>query len=216
VIEVLRVIVADDHPLFRQGLKAALDASTGIDVVGEAVDGSGAVALAVELEPDVVLIDIQMPGLNGIDATRAILAARPAARVLVLTMFDNDSSVFAAIRAGARGYILKGSDQQDVERAIRTVAAGEAVFGTAIAGRLSSYFDPNRKQAFPELTPREHEVLELLARGLDNQSIASDLRLSLKTVRNNVSAVFTKLRVADRAQAIVKAHAAGLGEDAKE
>jgi DNA-binding NarL/FixJ family response regulator len=216
VIEVLRVIVADDHPLFRQGLKAALDASTGIDVVGEAVDGSGAVALAVELEPDVVLIDIQMPGLNGIDATRAILAARPAARVLVLTMFDNDSSVFAAIRAGARGYILKGSDQQDVERAIRTVAAGEAVFGTAIAGRLGSYFDPNRKQAFPELTPREHEVLELLARGLDNLSIASDLRLSLKTVRNNVSAVFTKLRVADRAQAIVKAHAAGLGEDAKE
>ena len=207
----LRVLVADDHPLFRQGLRDALAAMPGIEVVGDAAEGLEAVALAVELAPDVVLMDLQMPGISGIEATRRILDERPEVNVLVLTMFDNDSSVFAAVRAGAKGYLLKGADQQDVERAIRTVAAGEAVFGSAIAGRLVALFDSNRQRAFPELTPREHDVLELLARGSNNQAIDDELGLTLKTVRNNVSAIFTKLRVADRAQAIVKARESGLG-----
>ena len=209
--ETLRVIVADDHPLFREGLRAALEATPGLAVVAEASNGAEAARLAIELAPDVVLMDLQMPELSGIDATRRILAARPETHVLVLTMFDSDSSVYAAIRAGAKGYLLKGAGQRDVERAIRTVAAGEAVFGAAIAGRLVAYFDTNRARAFPELTPREHEILELLANGLTNQAIANELRLSLKTVRNNVSSIFTKLRVADRTQATLKAREAGLG-----
>lgn len=206
----LRVLLADDHPLFREGLRAALESTPSVEIVGEAGDGREAVTLALELSPDVVLMDIQMPELNGIEATRRILDARPETHVLVLTMFDNDSSVFAAVRAGAKGYLLKGADQQDVERAIRTVAAGEAVFGTEIASRLVAYFASSTR-TFTELTPREHDVLELLATGLDNQAIAANLHLSLKTVRNNVSSIFTKLRVADRAQAIVKARDAGLG-----
>ncbi|MDP9260875.1 MAG: response regulator transcription factor [Actinomycetota bacterium] len=209
--QALRLLVADDHPLFRRGLRDALEATPGFEVVAEATNGAEAVQFATELSPDVVLMDLQMPEINGVEATRQILRARPDIHILVLTMFDSDSSVFAAVRAGAKGYLLKGSDQQDVERAIRTVAAGEAVFGTAIAARLVSYFDGNRTRAFPELTPREHDVLELLADGLDNQAIAETLMLSLKTVRNNVSAIFTKLRVADRAQAMLKARESGLG-----
>jgi DNA-binding NarL/FixJ family response regulator len=211
VNQTLRLLVADDHPLFRRGLRDALEATPGFEVLAEATNGAEAVQLATELSPDVVLMDLQMPEINGVEATRQILKARPDIHILVLTMFDSDSSVFAAVRAGAKGYLLKGSDQQDVERAIRTVAAGEAVFGTAIAARLVSYFDGNRTRAFPELTPREHDVLELLADGLDNQAIAATLMLSLKTVRNNVSAIFTKLRVADRAQAMLKARESGLG-----
>jgi len=211
VNQTLRLLVADDHPLFRRGLRDALEATPGFEVLAEATNGAEAVQLATELSPDVVLMDLQMPEINGVEATRQILRARPDIHILVLTMFDSDSSVFAAVRAGAKGYLLKGSDQQDVERAIRTVAAGEAVFGTAIAARLVSYFDGNRMRAFPELTPREHDVLELLADGLDNQAIAETLMLSLKTVRNNVSAIFTKLRVADRAQAMLKARESGLG-----
>jgi DNA-binding NarL/FixJ family response regulator len=211
VNQTLRLLVADDHPLFRRGLRDALEATPGFEVLAEATNGAEAVQLATELSPDVVLMDLQMPEINGVEATRQILKARPDTHILVLTMFDSDSSVFAAVRAGAKGYLLKGSDQQDVERAIRTVAAGEAVFGTAIAARLVSYFDGNRTRAFPELTPREHDVLELLADGLDNQAIATVLMLSLKTVRNNVSAIFTKLRVADRAQAMLKARESGLG-----
>lgn len=191
-------------------MAAALEATPCVEVVGEATNGREAVSLALELTPDVVLMDIQMPELNGIEATRRMLDTHPHTHVLVLTMFDNDSSVYAAVRAGAKGYLLKGAEQQDVERAIRTVAAGEAIFGTAIAARLVSYFATDTR-TFTELTPREHDVLELLATGFDNQAIASHLHLSLKTVRNNVSSIFTKLRVADRAQAIVKARDAGLG-----
>jgi DNA-binding NarL/FixJ family response regulator len=209
--ELLRVLVVDDHPLFRQGLRAALDDTTGLQVVGEAPNGTDAVDLAARLAPDVVLMDLQMPGLSGVEATRRILAERPETHVLVLTMFDSDSAVFAAVRAGAKGYILKGADHEDIARAIRTVAAGEAVFGPAIASRLVTYFDGNRAQPFPELTPREHQVLELLADGHNNKAIADELGLSLKTVRNNVSTIFTKLRVADRAQAMLKAHERGIG-----
>jgi DNA-binding NarL/FixJ family response regulator len=212
--ESIRVLIADDHPLFLQGLRAALEATPDVDVVGGATDGAEAVRLAAELEPDVVLMDLQMPVLSGLEATRRVLDDRPDTHVLVLTMFDSDSSVYAAVRAGAKGYLLKGADQQDIERAIRTVAAGEAVFGSAIAARLISYFDHNRSRPFPELTPREHEILELLANGLNNQAIADELGLSLKTVRNNVSAIFTKLRVADRAQAMLKARESGLGQRA--
>ncbi|MFL5954357.1 MAG: response regulator [Gaiellaceae bacterium] len=207
----VRVLVADDHPLFLQGLCSALEATPGIELAGAATDGAEVVRLAAELAPDVVLMDLQMPELSGLEATRQILDTRPETHVLVLTMFDSDSSVFAAVRAGAKGYLLKGADQQDVERAIRTVAAGEAVFGAAIAARLVSYFDNSRSRPFPELTPREHDVLELLADGLNNQAIADELTLTLKTVRNNVSAIFTKLRVADRAQAMLKARESGLG-----
>ncbi len=211
--EPLTVVIADDHPLFRQGLRGALDATDGIDVVGEAEDGAAAVALTSQLEPDVVLMDIQMPAFSGIEATRRILAERPETKIIALTMFDDDNSVYAAVRAGARGYLLKGADQEDVERAIRTVAAGGAVFGSAIATKLVTYFDSNRNRPFPELTPREHDVLQHLARGLNNEVIAAELDLSLKTVRNNVSAIFTKLRVADRAQAIIRARESGLGTE---
>ena len=152
-----------------------------------------------------------MPGRNGIDATREISRLAPEVNVLVLTMFEDDDSVFAAMRAGARGYLLKGADQDDVERAIRTVAAGEAVFGAAVASRLLGYFAAPPATSFPELTEREREVLELLASGRNNQAIADELVLSLKTVRNHVSNVFAKLRVADRSEAIIKARDAGLG-----
>ena len=206
------VLIADDHPLFRQGLRAALDAADGVVVVAEAADGADCVRLAIEHTPDVVLMDIQMPSLSGVEATRRILDAAPEINVLVLTMFDDDSSVFAAVRAGAKGYVLKGADEQDIERAVRTVARGDAVFGGAIAARLASFFDANRRHPFPELTQREREVLDLLAQGLNNSRIAEELGLSLKTVRNNLSSIFTKLRVVDRAQAMLKARASGLGE----
>lgn len=207
----IRVIVADDHPLFRQGIANSLVGLADITLVGEAPDGDIAVALTLELQPDVVLMDLSMPGMSGIDATRKISARAPDVGVLVLTMFEDDDSVFAAMRAGARGYLLKGAGQDDVERAIRSIAAGEAVFGAAVATRLLGYFAAPPATTFPELTDREREVLELLASGKNNQAIANELVLSLKTVRNHVSNVFGKLQVADRPQAIVKARDAGLG-----
>lgn len=211
----ISVIVADDHPVFRQGLRALLDGVPDIELVGDAADGEAAVAMALERKPAVVLMDLRMPGLNGIEATRQINAVEPAVGILVLTMFEDDDSVFAAMRAGARGYLLKGSDQEEVTRAIRSIASGEAIFGPAIARRLIGYFSSASTEAFPELTAREREVLELIAQGRNNQAIAEQLALSLKTVRNHVSNVFNKLQVTDRAGAIVKAREAGMG-NAKE
>jgi DNA-binding NarL/FixJ family response regulator len=210
-----RVLVADDHPTMRRGLSALISTLPGLEVVGEAADGETAVELSGRLRPDVVVMDLNMPGVNGVEATRRIVAERPEVAVLVLTMLDADESVFAAMRAGARGYIVKGADTDDVLRALESVARGDAVFGPAVAGRVLSYLtrplsarDP---VLFPELTDREREVLELLARGRSNGDIASTLVLSPKTVRNHVSAIFTKLQVADRAEAMARARDAGLG-----
>ena len=213
----LRVLIADDHPLFRQGLRGLVDSAADMIVVGEAATGADAVAQAQDKRPDVVLMDLNMPTLGGIEATRRIIAERPQTRVLVLTMFEEDESVFAAMRAGARGYLLKGSARDEVLRAVRTVAAGEAIFGSVIAERLTSYFSSaidGAPRPFPELTVREHEVLDLMARGAGNSEIAAALGINLKTVRNHVSNVFTKLRVMTRAQAIVKARESGIGNEA--
>jgi DNA-binding NarL/FixJ family response regulator len=216
--ERLRILVADDHPLFRDGLRALLSSVPQLEIVDEATTGEEAVERALELQPDIVLMDLHMPGLNGIDATRRIAEASPHVGVLVLTMIDDDDAVFAAMRAGARGYLVKGSQQAEIVHAVRAVGAGEAVFGPAIARRLIEYFSfsaGRRPQAFPQLTPREHEVLELIAQGESNQAIARRFTLSEKTVRNHVSTIFTKLRVADRAQAIVKAREAGIGIESR-
>lgn len=209
------ILVADDHPLFRDGVRALLATVPDCELVGEAASGDEAVALAAQLQPDVVLMDIRMPGLDGIEATRRIVDTSPHIGVLVLTMFEDDGSVFAAMRAGARGYVLKGANQEEIVRAVRAIAAGEAIFGADIARRLMDYFATPRPdlpaRAFPDLTEREREVLELIARGLANADIARRLFLSPKTVRNHVSNIFSKLQVADRAQAIVRAREAGMG-----
>jgi DNA-binding NarL/FixJ family response regulator len=212
-----RVVVADDHPTFRRGLGALFDSLDNVEVVGEAADGAAAVTLAAELEPDVVVMDLNMPGLNGVEATRRIVTTNPNVAVLVLTMLDEDESVFAAMRAGARGYVVKGADTEDVLRALESVAHGDAVFGPAVASRVLSYLtrplsarDP---MLFPELSEREREVLGLIARGMSNSEIARKLVVSPKTVRNHVSSVFTKLQVSDRAEAILRARKAGLGTD---
>jgi DNA-binding NarL/FixJ family response regulator len=210
----LRVLIADDHPAFRQGLAAMLDATDDIEVVGLASSGAEAVAMSNDLVPDVVAMDVRMPDGNGIDATRRLLAANPSVGVAVVTMFEDDDSVFAAMRAGARGYLLKDAGRDEILGAIRAIGAGQAIFSPGIARRLIAYFAATPEagvQAFPELTPREREVLELIARGMGNAPIAHQLDLSLKTVRNHVSNIFNKLQVADRAAAIVKAREAGLG-----
>jgi DNA-binding NarL/FixJ family response regulator len=211
-----RVLLADDHPTFRRGLRALLDSLEGIEVVGEAPDGEAVVEMARELTPDVVVMDLNMPGTNGVEATRRIVAELPGVAVLVLTMLDEDESVFAAMRAGARGYVVKGADTEDVLRALESVARGNAVFGPAVASRVLSYLSSPLSARdpvlFPELSDREREVLELVARGMSNGDIARTLVVSPKTVRNHVSNVFTKLQVADRAEAIVRARKAGLGD----
>ncbi|MCV2489737.1 response regulator transcription factor [Geodermatophilus sp. YIM 151500] len=211
----LRVLVVDDHPLFRSGLRALLTAVDGLTVAGEAASGPEAVERAAQLRPDVVVMDLQMPGLSGIEATRRIVAADPAAGVLVVTMFEDDHSVFAAMRAGARGYVLKDTDEEQVLDAIRAVARGEAIFSPAVARRVLAFFSGRvpaaPPRAFPELTAREREVLDLIARGLSNAQITARLVVSPRTVRNHISAIFAKLQVADRAQAIVRAREAGLG-----
>ncbi len=214
----IRVLVADDHPVFRRGMRAILGAEAEIELVGEATDGEEAVALALELRPDVILMDLNMPGVTGIEATRRIREAGPEIAVLMLTMFEDDKSIFAAMRAGAHGYVLKGADGAETLRAIHAAANGEAIFSPAITQRLTEYFSaPDgapgtpAARAFPNLTEREHEILSLMAGGYTNTAIASRLYLSPKTVRNYVSSIFAKLQVADRSQAIVRAREAGVG-----
>jgi DNA-binding NarL/FixJ family response regulator len=210
----IRLLVADDHPAYRRGLELMLDGSADIAIVGEAADGERAVELARTLTPDVILMDIRMPGLDGIEATRRLTRAGSAAAVVVLTMFEDDDSVFAAMRAGARGYLLKGAEQDEIERAIRAAAAGEAIFGPQVALRVIAHFASGGGSvvaAFPSLTEREREVLERVAAGKGNAAIAHELMINLKTVRNHVSNIFAKLQVSERAQAIVKAREAGLG-----
>ena len=212
----IRVLVADDHPAFRRGLELMLADVDDLDVVGMAETGALAVDLAGSLAPDVVLMDLRMPDLDGIEATRRIVRSAPAPAVVVLTMFEDDDSVFAAMRAGARGYLLKGADQDEIVRAIRAAAAGEAIFGPEVAARVIDHFAQGAGSlaaVFPSLTEREREVLEMIAAGKGNAAIAHELMITLKTVRNHVSNIFTKLQVSDRSAAIVKARQAGLGGD---
>ena len=218
-VDPIRVLVADDHPFFRDGLRVLLQATGDTELIGEATDGDEAVALAQTLRPDVILMDLRMPGLGGIEATRKILSESPHVGILVVTMIEDDASVCAAMRAGARGYLLKGADKDEMLLAIRAVGRGEAIFGPGIARRLMQYFarpaaTPTQasRVVFPELTDREREILDLIAAGWNNEEIAGQLFLSLKTVRNYVSNIFTKLQVVDRAQAIVRARQAGLGQ----
>lgn len=209
----IRILIADDHPVFRFGLQALLEAEDDTEVIGEATSGPEAVALAAELDPDVILMDLNMPQLSGLEATRRIMEANPDTAILVITMFDDDS-VIAAMRAGARGYILKGAEGEETLRAIRAVAHGEAIFSPAVAQRMRQFMTrptENSEGPFPELTTREREVLALMAQGLTNTAIAQRLVLSPKTVRNYVSNIFSKLQVSDRAAAIVRARKAGLG-----
>ena len=216
-MEPIRVLIADDHAIFRRGLCSLLGVVPGIEIIGEAATGDEAIAQAALLEPDVILMDLQMPGFNGIEATRRILRKSPHIGILVLTMFEDDDSIFAAMRTGARGYLLKGADQTEIVRAIIAVDSGEAIFSPSIAQWLMHYFAAltlgSTAQVFPELTEREREVLALIAQGRSNPEIAQRLVLSSKTVRNYVSNIFSKLQVADRAQAIIRARDAGLGKE---
>jgi len=211
----IHTIVADDHQLFRDGLKALLESTPDTDVVGEASSGEEAVLLASRLKPDVILMDLQMPGVNGIEATQRIVSENPAINILILTMFDDDQSVFAALRAGARGYILKGVKHDEMLRAVRAVASGEAIFSPDIAQRMMTFFAEvqpvDSSRAFPDLKIREREVLDLLARDYKNADIADELIISPKTVRNHVSNILSKLQVADRREAGSIARDAGLG-----
>lgn len=209
----LRVLVVDDHPVFRMGMVALLG-SLGFDVVGEAASADEAVAAADQHDPDVVLMDLHLGDSSGVDATRAITRAHPGVGVLVVTMLDDDDSVFASMRAGARGYLLKGADPSEVERAVRAVGNGEILLGPTVAARAVAFLAGTRvggSTPFPELTDREREVLDQVARGLDNLAVARRLNLSPKTVRNHLSNILTKLQVTDRAQAIVRAREGGLG-----
>ncbi len=218
-MERIRVLIADDHPVFRYGMRAILGAQPDTELVGEATGGEEAISLAAELRPDVILMDLNMPEVNGIEATRKIVQENPQVGILMLTMFEDDDSVFAAMRAGARGYVLKGADGAETLRAIRAVADGEAIFGPTIARRLMGYFASSRQDAdstlqpFPDLTERERDVLDLIAQGYTNTAIAGRLYISPKTARNYVSNIFAKMQVADRAQAIIRAREAGLGRD---
>lgn len=214
--EQLRVLIVDDHPVFREGLRGALSSVDDVVVEGDSGLGWEAVSAAERLQPDVVLMDLHLPDIGGIEATRRIVGASPHVAVLALTMLDDDDSVFAAVRAGARGYLLKGAGPEDILRAVRAVARGEAVFGPGIAERILSFFSAVHARpqppAFPGLTAREREVLSLIASGARNSDIARQLYLSPKTVRNHVSNIFAKLQVADRAEAIAQARTAGLAD----
>ena len=213
----IRVLIVDDHPFYREGVRTMLSVEAGIEIVGELASGDEVIAQAASLQPDVILMDLKMPGINGIEATRRILHTSPHIGVLVLTMFEADETVFAAMRAGARGYLLKDVGQEELVRAVKAVNRGEAIFSPAIAERLILYFAALKPAvanlAFPELTDREREILHLIAQGHSNSEIAERLLLRTKTVQNHVSNIFSKLQVADRAQAIVRARNAGLGLD---
>lgn len=214
MVSKINVLIADDHTLFRDGLLALLNSVEDIEVVATAEDGKSAVRQATVSQPDVILMDILMPRLNGIEATREIVRTSPHIGVVMLTMFEDDESVFEAMRAGARGYILKGADQDEVLRAIRAVARGEALFGPSIATRLMDFLTPPDQtvpEAFPELTDREREILSLIAQGDSNSKIAKKLHVTLKTVRNHVSNIYNKMQVTDRVQAVLRAREAGLG-----
>jgi DNA-binding NarL/FixJ family response regulator len=214
-VDTIRILIADDHPLFRDGLRALLLAAPEMEVVGEVASGMEAIQLATETKPHVILMDIQMPDGDGIEATRQILAANPQTGVLMVTMFEDDQSVFAAMRAGARGYVLKGAKHEEMLRAIHAVHSGEAIFSPTIAGRMMNFFTASRTvippETFSDLTEREREILVLIGQGKTNDAIATDLTISVKTVRNHVSNIFNKLQVADRAQAALRARDAGLG-----
>lgn len=210
----LRVLIADDHPLFRKGLRTLLNSLAETTVIGEAANGVAAVEMALALRPDVILMDLQMPEGGGLSAIRRLIQAWPEARILVVTLFEDDESVFTALKVGARGYVLKDAEEGEIARAIQAVAQGEAIFSPAIAARLMDYFTATRASphaaVFPELTEREREILALIARGRSNAAIADDLTLSLKTVRNHASNIYNKLQVADRTQAALRAREAGL------
>src|SRR5581483_11975834 len=214
-MDAIRVLIADDHTLFRDGLRALLASIPDIQVIGEAASGQETAAQAAATQPDVILMDIQMPDMNGIEATRQILRTSPHIGIIILTMFKDDESVFAAMRAGARGYVLKGASQTVLLRALHAVASGESLFSPGIAQRLMGFFanlEPtSRPELFPELTDREREILALIAEGQTNAEIADKLVISMKTVRNHVSNIFSKLQVADRAQAAIRAREVGLG-----
>ena len=213
----LRVLIADDHPFFRDGMRMFLETTPDIAVVGEAATGEEAVAQAETLRPDVILMDIKMPGMIGIEATRRILGTNPSVRVLVVTMFEDDATVFTAMRAGARGYVLKDAQKDDVLRAIRAVGRGEAIFSPGIAVRLMDFFTTARpaasRESFPMLTAREREMVHLMGRGASNAEIARLLSLSAKTVANYVSNILSKLQAADREEVVLRAREAGLGQD---
>lgn len=217
----IRVLIVDDHTLFREGLKAIFLAVPDIEVVGEAMSGENALEQAAHLRPDVILMDIQMGDMNGIEASEQILRILPDTKIIMLTMLDDSESLFAAMVAGARSYVLKGADKAEVLRTIRAVAGGEVLFGAAIAARVTDYFrnlhrvqSPQRAAVpFPELSDRELDVLDQIARGLNNHEIAEKLHITVKTVSNHISNIFSKLQVADRAQAIIRARNAGLGKD---
>lgn len=213
--QIIRVLLVDDHTLFREGVSSLLERTGGVVLAGEASTGEQAIALADELLPDIVLMDLNMPGMGGIEATRAITSRNPNIGVIVLTMFEDDESVFSALKAGARGYVLKDADRGALLRAIRAVSRGEALLGPSIARRLIEQFNPPVPAApepriIDELTPREMEVLKLITEGLRNREIAERLFISEKTVGTHISNIFSKLQVADRSQAILRAFRSGL------
>jgi DNA-binding NarL/FixJ family response regulator len=218
-MEKIRLLVADDHALFREGLQALFSATPGIEIVGEAASGEETAALAEKLLPDIILMDINMPDMDGIQATRRILRANPTIGVIMVTMLEEDASLFAAMRAGARGYVLKGAHHQELLQTVQAVASGQVLFGPSTASRIMGFFQEIEadikpslpEDVFPELTPRELEVLKLIAHGTNNSQIAEQLVITDKTVRNHITSIFSKLQVADRAQAIIKARDAGLG-----